>query len=95
MIWLARTQRYGQHGTIKVTIVVHDELLLRAKRYARESGQSLRSVVEEGLRRVLAVSAAAREYRLPDLSYGNPSDEDPLGVHSWEDLSEMIYEAGR
>ena len=40
-------------GEVKTTVDVHDELLLRAKRHAKETGQSLRGVIEEGLRLVL------------------------------------------
>lgn len=80
---------------MKTTIDIHDELLLRAKRFAKHNGRSLRSVVEEGLRRVLSADATADEYRLPDRSYGDPSGEDPLAAYSWQDLSEMIYESGR
>ena len=43
---------------MKTTIDIHDELLARAKRRARRTGRSLRSVVEEGLRDVLAGGAS-------------------------------------
>ncbi len=80
---------------MKTTIDIHDELLLRAKRYARDNGWSLRSVVEDGLRRVLSAAPAAREYHVPDLSHGDRHAADPLAAYSWQDLSEMIYEAER
>ncbi len=77
---------------MKTTIEIHDELLARAKRYARETGGTLRSLVEEGLRFVLSAPASSQSYRLPDLSVGDPTDDDPLEAYSWQDLSEMIYE---
>ena len=77
---------------MKTTIDIHDELLVRAKRHARDTGRPLRAVVEEGLRLVLATPEAAQPYRLPDLSVGDPTDEDPLEAYSWQDLSEIIYE---
>lgn len=77
---------------MKTTIEIHDELLARAKRYARETDGTLRSLVEEGLRFVLSAPASSQSYRLPDLSVGDPTDDDPLEAYSWQDLSEMIYE---
>ena len=77
---------------MKTTIDVHDELLTRAKRHARQAGVPLRAVVEEGLRLVLSGPEAAEPYRLPDLSVGDPGAEDPLEAYSWQDLSEIIHE---
>ncbi len=77
---------------MKTTIDIHDELLLRAKRHARDTGRSLRAVVEDGLRFVLSATDSSNPYRLPDLSVGDPTDEDPLEAYSWQDLSEIIYE---
>lgn len=77
---------------MKTTIEIHDELFTRAKRHARQTGRSLRSVVEEGIRSVLSAAAAGKPYKLPDLSIGDPNDSDPLEAYSWQDLSEAIYE---
>ena len=78
-------------GIMKTTIDIDDELLLRAKRHARRTGQPLRAVVEEGLRRVLSTAPSRRRYRLPDLSVGNPRGPDPLEAHSRQDLRGIIY----
>lgn len=80
---------------MKTTIDIHSELLVRAKRYASDNRRSLRSVVEEGLRRVLEARPIASGYRMPDCSKGDPRDADPLAAYTWQDLSEMIYEPGR
>ena len=76
---------------MKTTIDIHDELLVRAKRHARRIGRPLRSVVEEGLRQVLAKAPDAPRYRLPDVSAGDPNAPDPLEEYSWPDLRETIY----
>ena len=76
---------------MKTTIDIHDELLARAKRHARESGRPLRAVVEEGLRLVLSSSAPDRRYRLADLQVGDPNAPDPLDQYSWPELRELIY----
>lgn len=70
---------------------IHDELLLRAKRHARETGQPLHALVEDGLRRVLAASPPRARYRLADLRAGEPDAPDPLEGRSWPELRETIY----
>ena len=76
---------------MKTTIDIQDELLARAKQYARKSGCTLRAVVEEGLREVLDGPKPRTQYRLPDFSTGNPSSSDPLESCSWRDLRKIIY----
>ena len=76
---------------MKTTIDIHDELLARATRHARGAGVPLRAVVEEGLRLVLQAPQPAEDYRMPDLSVGDPNGDDPLEAYSWQDLSEVIY----
>lgn len=76
---------------MKTTIDIHDDLLARAKRHARETGVPLRAVVEEGLRLALSAPERVEGYRLPDLSVGDPNAGDPLEAYTWQDLSEVIY----
>lgn len=76
---------------MKTTIDIHDELLIRAKRHARETGRPLRAVVEEGLRQVLSSSQSDRAYTFPDLRAGDPAAADPLEQYSWPELRELIY----
>lgn len=76
---------------MKTTLDIHDELLTRAKRHAKETGRPLRAVVEEGLRRVLMSTTPRKNYRLPDLRAGDPEAADPLERYSWPELREMIY----
>ena len=80
----------GNMGAVKTTLDIHDELLARAKRHARETGRPLRAVVEEGLRCVLVAPAPAA-YTLADLRVGDPEDADPLERYSWPELRELIY----
>ena len=77
---------------MKTTVEIHDALLLRAKRHARKNGTTLRSVIEEGLRKTLDAPPAPKPYKWPDLSVGDPSDPDPLADYSWEQLRDLIYE---
>ena len=76
---------------MKTTVDIHDELLARAKQYARDTRRPLRAVVEEGLRQVLPAPPPNHRYRLPDLSEGQAGTADPLAAHSWRELREIIY----
>ena len=76
---------------MKTTLDIHDELLARAKRHAKETGRSLRAVVENGLRRVLADAGQHHHYELPDLRVGDPNSPDPLATCSWSAWRDLIY----
>ena len=76
---------------MKTTLEIHDELIRRAKRYAKRTGRPLRAVVEEGLRRVLSDTVRTKRYELPDYSVGDSSAPDPLEAWSWQDLRDEIY----
>ena len=76
---------------MKTTVEIHDALLLRAKRHATENGATLRSVIEDGLRRTLNEAEAPKPYTWPDLSVGDPTDPWPLDSYSWPELRDLIY----
>lgn len=76
---------------MKTTIEIQDELMTRAKRFARQTGRPLRAVVEEGLRRVLSEPTAPTRYELRDCSVGDPAAPDALEALSWQDLRDEIY----
>ena len=76
---------------MKTTLDIHDDLLRRAKRHARRTGQPLDAIVEEGLLLVLPTAAPRGTYRLPDLSAGRTAERDPLDGSSWRELRELIF----
>lgn len=76
---------------MKTTIEIQDELLRRARQHAKATGRSLRAVVEDGIRLALAAPEPRREYKLPDMSVGDPNAVDPLNAMSWQDLRETVY----
>lgn len=86
---------------MKTALDIDDELLARARRHATSTGQTLRDVIEDGLRRVLSSVPRSREsgeYRLPDLSCGDPSAEFPLpedlGPNPLEEFANRFLEQG-
>ena len=81
----------GNMGLMKTTLDIQDELLNRAKKFAKKTGKSLRTVVEESLQSTLAVAEEAPKYILPDMSVGDADVDDPLERLSWQDLRAEIY----
>ena len=81
----------GSMASMKTTLDIHDELLTRAKRHARETRRPLRAVVEEGLRLVLSKESRSERYVLPDRSYGGTEIHDPLASYTWSELRDIIY----
>ena len=76
---------------MKTTVDIHDELLIRAKRRAQETGRPLRALVEDGLRQVLAEPESRPRYRLPDMSVGKPGGRNPYENLSWAEMRDLIY----
>ncbi len=76
---------------VKTTLNIRDELLARAIRLAKREGQSLRAVIEEGLRLVLGASEEKMNYVMQDFSVGDPDAIDPLESLTWQDLRHEIY----
>lgn len=75
---------------MKTTTDIHDELLARAKRLAKETGQPVRAVVEDGFR-LVRDSTPARGFSLSDLRRGDPNAPDPLARYAWQEFRELIY----
>jgi hypothetical protein len=76
---------------MKTTLDIKDELLIRAKKYAKRLGKPLRAVVEDSLREMLARATPSADYEMPDRSVGDPTAQDPLELLSWQDLRREMY----
>jgi len=60
----------GTH--MKTTIDIADPLFERARRHAEREGTTLRALVEEGLRHVLAQKTGEKPFKLRDGSFKGP-----------------------
>ena len=90
IIWEYGFLFMGTH--MKTTIDVSDALLEAAKQHARARGTTLRSVVEEGLRTVLANDAQAVPFRLRDGSVDGQGIRPEVREGGWERIVELAYE---
>lgn len=75
---------------MKTSIDISDHLLQQARRLSRERGTTLRSLVEEGLRQVLAQQQQERAEELPPLVVYGRAD-DGTDTWSWESIRDEIY----
>jgi hypothetical protein len=79
----------GTH--MKTTVEIADPLFAEAKAEARRRGTTVRALIEDGLRRVIAEPSPAT-YVLPDCSYGVGGPTDEWLRASWEEKLAAIYE---
>ncbi len=79
----------GAH--MKTTVEIADPLLAEAKAEARRRGITVRALIEDGLRRVIADPLPA-SYVLADCSYGTGGPTNAWLGATWEEKLEVIYE---
>jgi len=74
-----------------MTVEIADELLARAREVAKCEGTTLRALIVEGLRIVLARREQKTPDRWPDLSVGGEGLDPEVQEGSWERLRSRIY----
>lgn len=67
-------------------------MLDNAKQLARREGLTLRALVEEGLRHVLATRGPRRRFRLPDAGFKGKGLQPGIEEGRWADVRDHIYE---
>ena len=78
-------------GNTKTTVDISDGLLREARRAARDEGTTLKSLIEEGLRAVLARRVDADRYVLPDAAVDGDGLRAGARGASWEELRALAY----
>ena len=77
---------------MKTTIELSDAALDEARRVAQREGTSLRALIEEGLRRVLADRRSRRAgFRLRDGSFSGEGLSPEFAGESWPVIRDTIY----
>lgn len=78
---------------MKTTIEIQSELLRRAKETARKDGKTLRALVEEGLRRVVADGAAPRRKRkFRMVTFRGNGLRPGVDLRDWKKVLEIAFE---
>ena len=76
---------------MKTTVELPDELLREVQRLARAEGTTMRSLMEEGLREVIARHLAAGRFSLRDASVPGEGVSAPFADATWAQLREAAY----
>lgn len=77
---------------MKTTIDIADALLDQARATAARDGVTVRSLVEEGLRAVLAQRRAKRaRFQLRDASFKGKGLQPGVHLADWSDIAAEIY----
>lgn len=77
---------------MKTTVDIPEPVLEDAKRLAAKEGVTLKSLVEEGLRKVVEERKERPQFRLRDESSGGRGLRAEAREAGWERLRELTYE---
>jgi Bacterial antitoxin of type II TA system, VapB len=77
---------------MKTTLNISDPLLEEARVVAHREGTTLRALVEQGLRQVIAGKAHHEPFRLRDASFGGRGLRPELRDAGWDQIRDLIYE---
>ena len=77
---------------MKTTIDIADPLLAEAKSVAAKEGTTLRELVEQGLRQVLATRRQPGTFKLRDASVRGNGLQPGIREGDWEQIRDLIYE---
>ena len=77
---------------MKTTIEISDALLKEARKLAVRERTTVRSLVELGLRQVIAGRKQARSFKLRKASFKGKGLRPELRDASWDRLRELAYE---
>jgi hypothetical protein len=80
---------------MKTTVDIATPILREAQRVAARDGTTLRSLVEEGLRRVLAEKKKRKSpFRLRLATFGGHGLRPEFRDASWDEIRDMSYRRG-
>jgi hypothetical protein len=77
---------------VKTTVEISDSLLREARKLAARKGVTLRSLVERGLRHVVAETERSIRFKLRRASFKGQGLQPEYRGASWERLRDLIYE---
>lgn len=76
---------------MKTTVELPDDLLREAQHLARAEGTTMKSLLEEGLRAVIARHRVTGQFVLRDASVGGSGRTAEFADASWERIREASY----
>jgi hypothetical protein len=79
-------------GIMKTTVEISDPLLREVRKLAARQGVTLRTLIERGLRRVIADGTPARPFRLRRASFKGKGLQPEFRGASWDRLRDAAYQ---
>lgn len=79
-------------SNMKTTIDISDSLLQEAKKLSAKRQITLRSLVEQGLREVIAKQNADQKFKLRKASFRGSGLQDEFRGESWQKIRTAAYE---
>lgn len=76
---------------MKTTVDISDSLLSEVRQIAAREGVTLRTLVERGLRRVIAETASSAPFKLRRASYKGKGQAAEFRDASWDVLRDLAY----
>jgi hypothetical protein len=77
---------------MKTTVEISDALLDEARKLAAREGTTVRALIEQGLRRVLAERRRRGAFRLRKASFRGHGLQPDLAGAPWERIRDLVYE---
>jgi hypothetical protein len=77
---------------MKTTVRISNALVQQARRLARRDGTTLRALIEEGLRLVVAERGRAGRSRLRRATFKGAGLQAGVADASWEQIRDLVYE---
>jgi hypothetical protein len=77
---------------MKTTVEIPQTLLDEARKLAAQEGTTLRALVEEGLRRIIAERRHAGAFRLSKATFKGTGLQAGVAGVPWERIRDMAYE---
>jgi len=78
---------------MKTTIELPDALLAQARRYVASRNMTMKALIEQGLRKVMAEKRETPQFKLRDGSFNGGSGLTPEFQNAtWEQIRDAIYE---
>jgi hypothetical protein len=77
---------------MKTTVDIADPLLMQAKRLAVKRGTTLKALMEQGLRQVVAEKSAEAAYRFVPVTFKGDGMRPEVEAGGWETIRDLIYE---
>jgi hypothetical protein len=77
---------------MKTTIELPDALFSQARRYADKRNMTMKALIEQGLRKVMAEKKAEPQFKLRDCSVNGTGLTPEFQNAPWEKFRDAIYE---